>query len=33
MEGYKTISELAKEWNLTVRRVQNMCADDTAGSI
>ena len=27
MEGYKTISELAKEWNLTVRRVQKMCSE------
>lgn len=27
MEGYKTISEIAKEWNLTVRRIQKLCAD------
>ena len=27
MDGYKTISELAKEWNLTVRRVQKLCSE------
>lgn len=27
MKGYLTIRELAEKWNLTVRRVQKMCAD------
>ena len=27
MEGYTTISELAKEWDLTVRRIQKLCSD------
>ena len=27
MEGYFTIKEIAAKWNLTVRRVQKMCAD------
>ena len=27
MEGYKTIAELSKEWNLTVRRIQKLCSE------
>ena len=27
MEGYRTIKEMAEQWDLTVRRVQKMCAD------
>ena len=27
MDGYITISELAKKWNLTVRRVQKLCSE------
>ena len=27
MEGYITIKELAEKWNLTVRRVQILCAE------
>lgn len=26
LEGYKTIQEIAKEWELTPRQVQNLCA-------
>lgn len=34
MNGYLTIRELADKWNLTVRRVQKMCADgDIPGAI
>ncbi len=34
MDGYLTIRELADKWNLTVRRVQKMCADgDIPGAI
>ena len=27
MEGYITIKELAEKWDLTVRRVQILCAE------
>ena len=26
IEGYKTIQEIAKEWELTPRQIQNLCA-------
>ena len=26
IKGYKSISEVAEEWNLTHRQVQNLCA-------
>lgn len=26
IEGYKSVTEIAKEWGLTVRQVQNLCA-------
>lgn len=26
LEGYKTIQEIAKEWELTPRQIQNLCA-------
>lgn len=25
LEGYKTIKEIAKEWKLTSRQIQNLC--------
>lgn len=27
MDGYITITELAKKWNVTVRRIQKLCAE------
>ena len=34
MNGYLTIRELAERWDLSVRRVQKMCADgDILGAI
>lgn len=27
IKGYKTISETAREWNITPRQVQKLCAD------
>ena len=29
MNGYLTIKEVAKKWNITPRRVQIMCSDGT----
>ena len=26
LEGYKTIQEIEKEWELTPRKIQNLCA-------
>ena len=26
LEGYKTIQEIAKEWELTPRQIQNLCS-------
>ena len=26
IDGYITVKEVAKEWNLSIRTVQNMCA-------
>ena len=28
IEGYKTVSEVAKEWGLSERRVRTMCASN-----
>ena len=36
IEGYKSVNEIAKEWGLTARQVQNLCANgeiENAGDI